>query len=216
MSIKKTQTPNSRSERWIGAGDLRARPPCRHEHVVDIHAVEEQPIPYLVMEYVAGETLQQKLDRVGPLEVADVLRIGQQIARNPGASRERRRPPHPHGAAVGSSLPRSCSFWSAQVTLTEATGVTKLHSTVIRIFTPDGTLIVEADDPGVKVTIEGDGGLVITGAGLEEIRLRPGSYKVYANRDGKPVLLDRELVNISRGGREIVKVKLEAPAEHAG
>ena len=48
--------------------------------MVAIHAVEEQPIPYLVMEYIAGETLQQKLDEIGPLEVPEVLRIGQQIA----------------------------------------------------------------------------------------------------------------------------------------
>src|SRR5207244_12182187 len=75
--------------------------------------------------------------------------------------------------------------------LTEATGVTNLRATVIRIFTPDGTLVVEIDDPGVKVTVEGDGGLVITGAGLEEIRLRPGSYKVHADRGGKRVALDR-------------------------
>jgi serine/threonine protein kinase len=98
----------------------------------------------------------------------------------------------------------------AGVSMTEATGVTSLRATVIRLFTPDGTLVVETNDPGVKVTIEGDGGLVITGAGLEEIRLRPGSYKVHADRDGKPVPLERELVSISKGGREVVNVKLEA------
>src|SRR5262249_54029103 len=61
-----------------------------------------------------------------------------------------------------------------------------------------------------KVTVEGDDGLIITGTGLEEIRLRPGSYKVHASRDGKPVMLDRELVSITNAGREVVKVKLEA------
>jgi hypothetical protein len=95
--------------------------------------------------------------------------------------------------------------------LTEATGVTKLRSTVIRIFTPDGTLVVDINDPGVKVTVEGDGGLIITGAGLEEIRLRPGNYKIFADRDGKPVPLEKDLVSISKGGHEVVKVKLVAP-----
>src|SRR5262249_48383656 len=99
----------------------------------------------------------------------------------------------------------------AGLSLTEAAGVTNLRTTVIHIFTPDGRLVVMADDPGIKVTIEGDGGLVITGAGLEEIRLRPGAYKVSAERDGKPVPLERELVSISMGGREVVKVKMEAP-----
>src|SRR5262245_23571993 len=99
--------------------------------------------------------------------------------------------------------------------LTDATGVTNVRGTVIRIFVPDGTLVVDINDPGVKVTIEADGGLVITGAGLEEIRLRPGNYKVHADRDGKPVALDRELVSIAKGGREVVKVKLETPPAKA-
>src|SRR5262249_49367675 len=60
--------------------EARAAAAVRHEHVVDIHAVEEQPIPYLVMEFIPGETLQQKLDRVGPLSVPEVLHLGQQIA----------------------------------------------------------------------------------------------------------------------------------------
>jgi hypothetical protein len=37
------------------------------------------------------------------------------------------------------------------LSLTEATGVTKLRATVIRIFTPDGELVVETDDLDVKV-----------------------------------------------------------------
>ena len=53
----------------------------RHENVVGIHAVvDEGPIPYLVMEYVEGQTLQEKLDKTGPLESREILRIGLQIA----------------------------------------------------------------------------------------------------------------------------------------
>src|SRR5262245_50918615 len=66
--------------------EARASAAIRHENVVDIHAVEEQPIPYLVMEYVAGETLQQRLNRQGPLDVAEILRIGQQVARGLAAA----------------------------------------------------------------------------------------------------------------------------------
>jgi len=371
--------------------EARSSAAIRHENVVDIHAIEEQPIPFLVMEYVAGETLQERLDRVGPLETLEVLRIGVQIARGLAAAHAMGKihrdikpanimlengvdrvkitdfglaraaddasltqsgliagtpmymaPEQAQGVALdhradlfsfGSVLYVMCSgrppfrasttlavlkrvaddtprpireiipevpewlcdiitklhaknanerFQTAKevadvlskyltelqmhgkvtqdketgrqgdkeitvpgkserdtaaltsclepprrrgrglavaaamllclvggIAFTEATGVTKLRSTVIRILTPDGTLIVEVDDPGVKVTVEGDGGLVITGAGLEEIRLRHGSYKVHANRDGKPVMLDRELVSIAKGGREVVKVKLE-------
>ena len=52
----------------------------RHENVVQVYEVGEQPLPYLVMEFIPGETLQQRLDRCGPLDVPEVLRIGRQIA----------------------------------------------------------------------------------------------------------------------------------------
>ncbi len=60
--------------------EARATAAIRHENVVNIHAVEEQPLPFLVMEYIDGETLQQRLDGSGPLDARDVLRIGLQIA----------------------------------------------------------------------------------------------------------------------------------------
>jgi hypothetical protein len=60
--------------------EARASAAARHEHVVQIYEVGEQPFPYLVMEFIPGETLQQYLDRTGPLDLADTLRIGRQIA----------------------------------------------------------------------------------------------------------------------------------------
>ena len=60
--------------------EARATASIRHENVVAIYAVEEQPIPHLVMEYIAGQTLQQKLDQTGPLETSEVLRLGQHVA----------------------------------------------------------------------------------------------------------------------------------------
>jgi hypothetical protein len=66
--------------------EARAAASIRHENVIQIHAVVEQPLPYLVMEYIAGQTLQQRLDQTGPLEVPDVLRIGEQIARGLAAA----------------------------------------------------------------------------------------------------------------------------------
>ena len=53
--------------------EARASAGIRHENVVQIYAVEEQPLPYLVMEH-PGQTLQQRLDQTGPLS-AEVLRI---------------------------------------------------------------------------------------------------------------------------------------------
>jgi serine/threonine protein kinase/formylglycine-generating enzyme required for sulfatase activity len=66
--------------------EARAGAAVRHENVVRIYAVEELPVPYLVMEHVPGESLQHHLDRTGPLDVREVLRIGAQIARGLAAA----------------------------------------------------------------------------------------------------------------------------------
>jgi formylglycine-generating enzyme required for sulfatase activity len=68
--------------------EARAAAAVRHDNVVHIYAVEEQPTPYLVMEYVPGGSLQQHLDRTGPLDVPSVLRIGAQIARGLAAAHD--------------------------------------------------------------------------------------------------------------------------------
>jgi serine/threonine protein kinase len=60
--------------------EARSSARVRHENVVQIYDVKEEPLPYLVMEFVPGETLQQRLDRSGPLSVAEVLQIGRQVA----------------------------------------------------------------------------------------------------------------------------------------
>ena len=91
--------------------------------------------------------------------------------------------------------------------LGEATGVTDVRGTVIRLFSPDGTLVVEVDDPAVSVTVDG-ADLVITGAGAKEIRLKPGQYKVQASKDGKVVR--QELVTVTRNGRQVVRISKEA------
>ncbi len=49
------------------AREAQAAAAVRHEHVVAIHAVSEiNGLPYLVMEYLAGGSLQDYLDRHGP------------------------------------------------------------------------------------------------------------------------------------------------------
>jgi biotin carboxyl carrier protein len=90
--------------------------------------------------------------------------------------------------------------------LTEATGVTQLVPTVIRIVRGDGTLVLEVSDPQVQVAVDGEE-VVITGAGAHEIRLRPGQHQVQATKDSKPIY--REFVTITRGDKQVVKVALE-------
>jgi WD40 repeat protein len=346
--------------------EAQAAAAVRNEHVIDIHAVEEAgERPYLVMEYVSGVSLQQRLDRAGSLEIKEVLRIGLQTAAGLAAAHaqglvhrdvkpanillengvervkltdfglaravddasltqsgviagtpqymapeqargevvdhradlfslgsvfyamctgrapfraigtmavlkrvceDTPRPipeinpevpdwlaaliarlhakdpaDRPQSAAEVAELlsahlaplqqnaavrirpgPRSPGrrgrSWRVaaaalvlllgSLALTEATGVTRIAATVVRILTPDGTLVVEVEDPNIKVTIEGDAGLVITGAGPQEVRLRPGSYRVQAAKDGRPI--KNELVTISRGDKQVVRFSLEA------
>jgi hypothetical protein len=61
--------------------EAQAAAAVSHDHVVTIHAVEEaQGLPYLVMQYVSGVSLQERLKRSGALTVKEVLRIGMQTA----------------------------------------------------------------------------------------------------------------------------------------
>ena len=96
--------------------------------------------------------------------------------------------------------------------VTEATGVTDFSGTVIRLVTGEGTLLIEVDDPTVQVSLDGEE-LSITGAGLQELKLRPGQYQFTAIKNGKPV--KQELVSISRGGRQVVRVSLDSPDQPA-
>lgn len=52
-----------------------------HDHVITIHAIDESAEqPKIVMQYVAGRSLQQKIDAEGSLELKEILRIGMQTA----------------------------------------------------------------------------------------------------------------------------------------
>jgi len=361
--------------------EARSAAAVRHVNVVQVHTVEEQPLPYLVMEFIPGETLQQRLDRTGPFEVHEVLHIGRQIAEglaaahatglihrdikpanvlierglhehvkltdfglaraaddasisqsgllagtplymSPEQARGERldhrsdlfslgsvlyvmttgRPPfraantlavlkrvnedtprpipdvipetppwlcdliarlhakNPEGrfqsaqevadllgrclqqptsspaleVPAGSPEPRpsepgaavvSVARWSrgrfrwaaaaavlllvgTGLGLTEATGVTKLGGTVVRLFTSEGTLVVESEDPDVRITVDGEE-LTITGAGIKELRVKPGQYTVQAHKGGKVVR--QELVTVTRNGKQVVRVSRESP-----
>ncbi|QDU36702.1 Serine/threonine-protein kinase PknB [Maioricimonas rarisocia] len=61
--------------------EAQAAAAVSHDHAVAIHAIDEtaQP-PRIVMEYIDGQSLQQKIDREGALDVKSILRIGMQTA----------------------------------------------------------------------------------------------------------------------------------------
>ena len=361
--------------------EARSSAAVRHDNVVSIYAVEDEPIPYLVMEYIPGQTLQQRLDGTGPLDIEEVLRIGKQIADGLAAAHAQdlihrdikpgnilldtsvddhvkitdfglartaddasmtqsgmiagtplymapeqalgqkldqradlfsfgsvlyqmlsgrptfrapntvavlkrvvedaprsiqeiipevpqwacelighlhakdpdqryssakevseilvrclsdveagRRPKIPapvtaetvmRPAHAQTSNQTRIAAWRTRSSMlaaiclvlcalgfTEATGVTRLTSTVIRLTSGSGTLVIETDDPGLKIAVDGKE-VTITGGGVEELTLRPGDYQVAALRDGQPV--KQELVSIIRNGRTVVRVRLETP-----
>src|SRR6266403_12619 len=62
--------------------EARAANAIHHPNIVEIIDVGYLPdgIPYLMMEFLAGETLQQRLTRVGRLSPADAVRIVDEAA----------------------------------------------------------------------------------------------------------------------------------------
>ncbi|MBN2472968.1 MAG: serine/threonine protein kinase [Pirellulales bacterium] len=81
VKVLSPQLATSGPARQRFAREAQAAAAVVHEHVVPIHAVSEAGgLPYLVMTYVPGRSLQQRIDQAGPLTVAEILRIGMQTA----------------------------------------------------------------------------------------------------------------------------------------
>jgi serine/threonine protein kinase len=61
-----------------------------HDHIVTIyHEDEDRGVPFLVMQLLHGESLDDRLRREGPLSVAEVVRIGREIAAGLAAAHAR-------------------------------------------------------------------------------------------------------------------------------
>jgi len=63
------------------AREAQAAAALRHEHVITIHAVSEvNGLPFLVMEYAEGGSLQDYLDKHGPPDLPRAIRLAAEIA----------------------------------------------------------------------------------------------------------------------------------------
>src|SRR5262245_24437691 len=63
------------------AREARAMAAVSHEHVVPVFAVNEQgTLPYFVMEYVPGGTLESRLTHEGQFDPVEIVRVGVQVA----------------------------------------------------------------------------------------------------------------------------------------
>jgi serine/threonine protein kinase/WD40 repeat protein len=70
--------------------EARTAAAVRHSHVVAIHAIDEvEGLPYLVMQFIQGRSLQERLDRDGPLLPREIARIGLQTALGLAAAHEK-------------------------------------------------------------------------------------------------------------------------------
>ncbi|HEY7314413.1 MAG TPA: serine/threonine-protein kinase [Gemmataceae bacterium] len=72
------------------AREGRAAAAVNHEHVVAVYGVHESDgLPFLVMEYVPGISLQDRLDQDGPLDESAIVRLGMQTAAGLAAAHAR-------------------------------------------------------------------------------------------------------------------------------
>jgi serine/threonine-protein kinase len=100
----------------------------------------------------------------------------------------------------------------AGLSAVEAGGLSVISSwvkTVLRIKTSEGILMVQVEDPEVKVRVDGEE-VVITGTGPQEFRYRPGRHEVVGTRDGVSVY--EKVVTIQRGDKEVVTIGREGTA----
>lgn len=96
--------------------------------------------------------------------------------------------------------------------VTDAVGLTAVGETfmgiILKLTTPDGTLVVEIEDPNVEVRVDGDE-LVVAGIGPHEIRLRPGRHQATTVRNG--LHAGQEWVTIKSGDRTMLRVQQLPP-----
>ena len=81
--------------------EARAVAQLNHPHIVGvIDAGEDEGRPYIVFEYVEGETLKERIRRLGPLPIPEAVAYAIEIARALGAA-------HARHIVTGTSNPRT-------------------------------------------------------------------------------------------------------------
>ena len=81
LKVMAPRLANNPKARQRFAREAKAAAAVHHPNVIPIHGVtSDGSLPYLVMRYVRGESLQKRLQQKSPLPVVEILRIGSQIA----------------------------------------------------------------------------------------------------------------------------------------
>ncbi len=80
----------SESARQRFLREAQAAAAIEHDHIVPIHYVgEDRGAPFIAMPFLQGEPLDERLQREGRLPLAEVLRIGREMAEGLAAAHER-------------------------------------------------------------------------------------------------------------------------------
>jgi serine/threonine protein kinase len=70
--------------------EARAVAAISHDHIVGIYQVgDDHGVPFLAMQLLQGETLETRLERVGRLPAAEVVRLGREAAEGLAAAHAR-------------------------------------------------------------------------------------------------------------------------------
>ncbi len=81
IKVMSPHLASSSAARRRFAREVQSAAAITHQNVVDIYSVDEAGgLPYLVMPYIRGQSLQTRINEHAPLGSAEVLRIGIQIA----------------------------------------------------------------------------------------------------------------------------------------
>jgi len=75
-------------QRFIKEGELAAA--LQHDHIVTIYRVDEDHgVPFLAMQFLEGESLDERLRREGKLPAEEIIRIGREAAEGLGAAHDK-------------------------------------------------------------------------------------------------------------------------------
>jgi serine/threonine protein kinase len=87
IKVLKPLLAGSDTARKLFVREAQAAAAVRNDNVIAIYAVSEEGlVPYLVMEYIAGTTLAELIQRKETLGLREILRIGMQVAQGLAAA----------------------------------------------------------------------------------------------------------------------------------
>ncbi len=90
LKVMKPEVAGNQASRQRFLQEARAAGGLAHDHIVTIYHVGlENDVPFLSMQYLHGESLEQRLQRQGRLPLAELLRVGREVAAGLAAAHDK-------------------------------------------------------------------------------------------------------------------------------